>query len=272
MDNEAFEANQQNWDDRALIHYADENGSYGVNNFKKGFNTLGSIESAEIGEVKGLDILHLQCHFGLDTLSLARLGARVTGLYFSPNAIAIACQLAAESHLEAHFIEGNVRHVRELVKSTFDMVYATWGVFCWIPDAKLWIRNAASLLNEGGRLYIADGHPITGILEETADGKELRVTRNYTTSKLPEYYEATKTYTGVDTPLRHTACYEWHHSLEEFVCGAQEAGLQIQFLHEHNAATWQRYSALQNDSDGLWRFPPQMPAVSLSFSLMASKL
>jgi len=269
--NRALEANRRNWDDRALIHRADENGFYRVEEFQKGADTLGPIENAEIGDVKGLDILHLQCHFGLDTLSLARRGAKVTGLDFSSNAISFARQLAAESHLSADFIEGDVHQVNQLMKSTFDLVYATWGIFCWIPDAKLWIRNAAALLKPGGRLYIADDHPVAGMLEENADGERLEVVQSYSTNEVPESYEAETTYTGVATAIQHSTCYEWRHSLEEFVCGTQEAGLQISFLHEHYRLPWQRYSSMQKADDDLWHLPADKPTVPLAFSLLASK-
>jgi len=267
---EAIAANQRNWDERAGIHFQDDNGFYRVEQFKAGADVLGPLESVEVGDVAGLDVLHLQCHFGLDTLSLARRGACVTGLDFSTSAIETARRLAHETGLAAEFIRGDVHQVRQLVESTFDLVYATWGVFCWIPDAKLWIRNAASLLKPGGRLYIADDHPVTGMLEENASGR-LEAVQDYSTSNIPERYEATGTYTGVETPLQHSTCYEWRHSLEEFTGGATDAGLQIIFLHEHFVATWQRYSWLQKGADGLWHAPADKPRVPLTFSMMARK-
>jgi 2-polyprenyl-3-methyl-5-hydroxy-6-metoxy-1,4-benzoquinol methylase len=144
---DARDINRAHWDDRAEIHARDATGFYRIAEFRTGADTLTPIETAELGDVSGLRVLHLQCHLGLDTLSLVRRGAIVTGLDFSAKALGFARQLSAETGLHATFVEGDVHKVRDLVEGTFDLVFATWGIFCWIPDVARWLRGAASMLH-----------------------------------------------------------------------------------------------------------------------------
>ena len=130
--------NRRNWNDRAAIHVKDEAGGYRVQAFLDGADNLHDIEHAEIGDVKGLRIAHLQCHFGIDTLCLARRGASCVGLDFSPVAIAAARDLQARTGLDAQFVEGNVYDARRLIRGDFDMVYVTWGAIGWLPDIRRW--------------------------------------------------------------------------------------------------------------------------------------
>jgi len=201
------ELNRANWDERALIHAQDRTGFYRIAEFKAGADTLTPIEAAELGDVAGLRILHLQCHLGLDTLSLARRGAQVTGLDFSGNAIAFARELSSTIGLAATFVLADVSDVRAAVPGEFDLVYATWGVLCWIPDVRLWLRNAASMLATGGRLYLADDHPSAAQAEwaELADGSSaLFVAETWRTpADAPLMDEAPHTYTG-DTTSSNT--------------------------------------------------------------------
>ena len=165
-----LDANRLNWDERADIHAEDVTGAYAIERFLAGADTLHSIEANEIGDVAGLDVLHLQCHIGVDTLCLARRGARVTGLDFSANALRHARDLARKAKLEARFVLGNVYDAPALVGSVFDLVFTTWGTITWLPDIRRWGAAIALMLKPGGRLYFADSHPSLGVLEEV-DGK-----------------------------------------------------------------------------------------------------
>src|SRR5262245_11273672 len=133
-----IEANRRNWDERVAVHRADRTGFYGVEEFRRGGDTLGPIEAGEIGDVRGKRLLHLQCHFGLDTLSLARRGATVTGLDFSAPAIAMARDLAAETGLTARFVESDVYEAHAAIADRFDIVYVTWGALGWLNDIRRW--------------------------------------------------------------------------------------------------------------------------------------
>src|SRR5262245_11344938 len=151
--------NRMNWDERATIHARDQGGGYMLARFRAGEDALHEIEAAELGDVSGKRILHLQCHIGRDTLCLAPRGATVTGLDFSPAALAVARQLASETGLTATFVEGTVDDAPRLAPGPFDMVFTTWGTICWLPDMRSWARVVASVLAPGGELYFADCHP-----------------------------------------------------------------------------------------------------------------
>ena len=155
-----IEANRRNWDERVPIHRRDGTGFYAVERFIAGEKRLHAIETGELGEVAGKHVIHLQCHFGLDTLILARHGAIVTGLDFSPAAIEEAKRLAAGTGLPAQFVCADVYDARHAVSGEFDIAYVTWGTICWLPDLPRWARVIASLLAPGGFLYFADAHPI----------------------------------------------------------------------------------------------------------------
>ncbi len=154
-----LKVNRANWNDRAAIHYKDEAGGYRVKEFLAGEDNLHGIEDREVGDVRGKRIAHLQCHFGIDTLCLARRGASCVGLDFSPVAIAAARELQKQTGLDASFVEGNVYDARALIEGQFDMVYVTWGAINWLPDIARWAQVVASLLKPGGTLYLLEGHP-----------------------------------------------------------------------------------------------------------------
>jgi SAM-dependent methyltransferase len=275
--------NRANWEERALIHARDTTGFYRIAEFRAGADTLTSIESGELGDVSGLRILHLQCHLGLDSLSLARRGARVTGLDFSSNAVSFARELASSTSLDAVFVEADVDNVRSAVAGHFDLVYATWGVLCWIPDSRRWFSNAASMLAAGGRVYLADDHPAAIQTRETslADGTSPIVFDEHsaiavgepwrTGADAPLMIEEQHTYTGDTTTLEHAITRQWLHPLSEIVTGLLEAGLTLEFLHEHDRLPYRRYETMKSDSSGLWRLPAEMPGPPLAFSLMAGK-
>jgi SAM-dependent methyltransferase len=254
-DHDASEINRIHWDDRAEIHARDATGYYRI--------------------VSGLKVLHLQCHIGLDTLSLARRGAMVTGLDFSGKSISFARELSAETGLRATFAKGDVHDVRDLIAGTFDLVFATWGIFCWIPDVGRWIRGATSMLHPGGRLYIADDHPTAAQLEEQPgpDGQPcLIVTESWrSTPNAPVEYHASQSYTGDTASIDHTANRQWAHELSAFINGIVDSGLGLSFLHEHDRVPWRRFASMERVDAGLWRLPANAPSVPLAFSLLASR-
>ncbi len=165
---ESFAINRAWWDGVVETHVNSE--SYLTKAFLEGGDTLHPIESAEIGDVRGKALVHLQCHFGLDTLSLARRGAKVTGLDFAPKAVAQARALAAEAKLDARFVESNVYDAVAAIggAGTYDIAYVTWGAIYWLPDLDRWARIVAELLKPGGFLYLLEGHPMALSLEQKA--------------------------------------------------------------------------------------------------------
>lgn len=267
---DVFAINRRNWDDRARVHLQDRNGAYGIDAFRAGKDSLFPIEAAEIGDIAGKDVLHLQCHFGLDSLSLARRGARVTGLDFSPVAIAGARALAEETGLSARFVEGNLYDAPRLIAERFDMVYTTWGTLMWLPDLRQWAQVVAELLKLGGSFYFLDVHPYTMALDEV-DGRLQPCYAWRTPRDQPLIFVEETTYTGDDTALASPETRQWIHPLSDTVAALLEAGLTLDFLREHDVLTWQLFSFLEPAGNGLYRLPADRVPLPLSVSLRASK-
>ncbi|HXV24375.1 MAG TPA: class I SAM-dependent methyltransferase [Alphaproteobacteria bacterium] len=263
-------ANRRNWDERAGLHLLNRTGFYGIDRVRAGEDILHAIEAGEIGDLTGKRLLHLQCHFGLDTICLARRGAAVTGLDFSEVAIAGARALAAELGVTAEFVKGEIYDARAVLTGKFDRVYVTWGTICWLPDMRRWAQVVASLLASGGSLYLADTHPSAQILEEI-DG---RIVPHYpwrTPTSQPLVFDDPETYTGDPTKLTHTRNYEWIHPLSEIVTAVIEAGLVVEFLHEHERLPWKLFPSMAPCAGGLFRLPDKAVPIPLAFSLLAIK-
>src|SRR5690349_15703480 len=197
---EAIEINRRNWDERVGIHLRDTTGAYMIDRFLSGADTLYPLEAAEIGQLAGKRLLHLQCHIGLDTLSLARRGALVTGLDFSPRAIAAARDFSRKTGIAARFVEADIYDAPQATGETYDSIYTTWGTIVWLPDIRLWARAISMTLNPGGKLYFLDTHPYIMTLEE----QDARLVATYpwrTPSDAPLVCEESTTYTGDPTPI-----------------------------------------------------------------------
>jgi SAM-dependent methyltransferase len=263
------QANLANWNLRAALHRRDATGTYDVAGFLAGRDTLNPIEAAEIGDVRGRRIAHLQCHFGQDSLSLVRRGAAVVGLDFSPVAIAAARALAAEAGLQATFVEADVHDARERLAGAFDLVYATWGTISWLPDVRRWAAVAASLLGPGGSVYLADTHPSAMVLDE----REGRLEPTYgwrTPADRPDRFVETQSYTGDPFP-EPSESFNWIHPLSEVVGGLLGAGLRLGFLHEHERLPYRLYPSMVPAGGGLYRLADGTVPFPLSFSLRADR-
>ena len=168
-----LKANRENWNERTPIHARSE--FYDVEGFKAGRSTLTSIELEEVGEVAGRSLLHLQCHFGLDTMSWARLGAKVTGVDFSDQAIALARSLSKETGIEADFVLSDIYELPDVLDEQYDIVFTSFGVLNWLPDLKKWAQVIARFLKPGGTFYIVEFHPFADVFDEESDAVELRL-------------------------------------------------------------------------------------------------
>ncbi|MFZ1990917.1 MAG: class I SAM-dependent methyltransferase [Alphaproteobacteria bacterium] len=265
-----MEINRRNWNSRVAIHVRDATGSYDLKGFKRGADKLHAIEAGEIGDVSGLDLVHLQCHFGLDTLSLARRGARVTGIDFSAPAIEEARKLAVELGIPATFTLGNVYDTARLAPGPFDFVYTTWGTICWLPDLRPWAEQIARVLKPGGRFYFSDFHPTANMYEEVDGRIEPRFGWRTTPDK-PLAFETGTTYTGDATPLASPETREWIHPVSEIVGSLLDVGLTLVFLHEHERAPSRQFPSVIPDGKDLFRLPPGVVPFPLALSLMAQK-
>jgi SAM-dependent methyltransferase len=265
-----FAANRRSWDERVAIHLRDTTGFYGVDALRRGERTLGPLVASELGPVAGLSVAHLQCHFGLDTLTLARAGAGVTGLDFSPAAIAAARKLAQDTGVAARFVEGDVYDAPALIGETFDRVFVTWGAICWLPRIDRWARVVAALLRPGGRLYLAEGHPNIMPLEQE-DGR-LVVRHAWRQAPDQPYADvASATYTGDEHPLAQRTTYVWFHPLSSVIGALLDSGLRLDWLHEHEVLPWRAFPMMVEAGDGMFRLPPEQPPMALAYSLQASK-
>lgn len=261
------ESNKRMWDDLVPIH--EESKFYNVEGFKRGDQTLDPIEIEEIGDVSGKSLLHLMCHFGLDTMSWARLGAKVTGVDFSPQAIETAKRISKEMGIDARFICSDVHNVSEVLDDTFDIVFMSGGVLCWLRDLKHVIESAASLLKPNGIYYIRDFHPFSTVFDEEAKDK-LVVRYQYFESSEPVNYTATGSYaTEKPTPVR--VAYEWSHSVSEILNSMINSGLVVEFFNEFPFGSYRAYPFMQKSEDGRWRLPDRQNYVPLMFSVMARK-
>jgi SAM-dependent methyltransferase len=260
--------NHQLWNAWTPLHETAD--FYNLASFKAGDSSLRPIERAELTEVAGRSLLHLQCHFGLDTLSWARKGAIVTGVDFSDQSIALAQALSAELDIPAHFVCSDIDHAPSVLSGQFDIVFTSYGVLPWLRDLRRWAGVIAHFLKPNGIFYIVDDHPFMRILSARESG-ELMVANRYFYTEEPSRIEARGSYAAPgdeQTPLRHW--YIWNHSIGEILDALIGAGLRIEFLHEFPFAMRAKFPDMECGADGVWRFtkPPMIP---LLFSLQARK-
>jgi SAM-dependent methyltransferase len=264
------QANQLTWDERAAIHLRDAAGYYGIDRFRSGEDILLDIESAEIGDVRGRRLVHLQCHLGLDTLCLARRGAIVTGLDFSEAAITGARSLAAGAKLDAAFVRADVYDARRVLEGKFEIVFVSWGSLNWLPDIWRWAEVVAALLAPGGYLYLVEQHPFIAMMSEI-DGALQPAYGWRTPHDRPVVTDTPTAYNGDPTPLIHPRMHEWDHPLSDVIGALIAAGLRLDFLHEHEVLPWRRLPMMVPVTDRLFRLPNTQSAMPLSFSLKASR-
>ncbi|MET9336407.1 class I SAM-dependent methyltransferase [Nonomuraea sp. NPDC003804] len=256
--------NRANWDERVGIHLGSD--FYDVEGFKAGGQPLRPFELAEMGDVRGRRLIHLQCHFGLDTMAWARLGAEVTGVDLSGKAVEAARAIAAECGIEARFLEADVYDAAEVAGDGYDIVYTGIGALVWLPDMVRWAQVVASLLKPGGFLYLAEFHPFGDILD-FEDGS--RVAFDYF-DRRPQVEDYPHTYTGTEV-LRNATSVQFAHGLGEIVTALAGAGMRVEFLHEHDFTLFPRFESLERHG-GLYRFPEGRPGVPLLYSLRAARM
>jgi SAM-dependent methyltransferase len=265
--------NRANWDERVAHHLAAP--SYELDSLRAGQGRLEPIEEAELGPVAGQRLLHLQCHFGRDSLTLAQRGATVVGLDFSGEAVAAARHLAAELGLEqrARFVQSDLYAAREAIPepAAFDRVFVTWGTICWLPDVAEWARIVAWFLKPGGRFYFAEGHPAALVLDDLkrqADGMPGLAYPYF--ARRPLALDDPSDYANPEARLANSRTREWLHPLASVVTALIEAGLRLDWLHEHDAVPWRMFGAMEQGPDGLWRWPGEA-LLPLAYSLQATK-
>jgi SAM-dependent methyltransferase len=263
--------NRAHWDALAQAHgHGDP--IYDVEALIDGRDTLREAEAAAVreavGAVAGLDVLHLQCHIGFDAISLARRGARVVGVDFSPAALEKARALARRCEVDVEFVEADATKLGVDLHNRFDVVYATIGVLVWIDDLRAWMRSAAAALRGGGKLLLVDIHPMYGMLA-TVDPPRFDFPYAYDG---PRAFDEPGSYAGTELPVAATQTIEYAHSLGEVVNTALAAGLRIQHFEEHLDADHDpRGSVLEPEDDGRYRVRIGGEVLPMLFTLIAAK-
>ncbi len=278
MDNysEYFEANKELWNQRTTVHK--DSSFYNLSGFKDGDSVLTPVELKELGDVKGKKMLHLQCHFGMDSLDWARRGAEVTGVDLSDEAIREARQLADELSLDARFVCCNVYDLHpQLIESSkvsplrgdlegaFDIVFTSYGVVGWLPDLEKWAEIIYYYLKPGGIFYMAEFHPVVWMFDDEFthikyyyENRELIVTENY------------GTYTDRQADIKGKE-YSWNHSISEVLNALIKTGLRIEFFNEFMHSPYPCFSNTVKGEDGNWYIKGMEGKMPMMYSIRALK-
>lgn len=267
MTDDPVAINRAKWEDYAELHPTTE--FYDVPGFlaNPDRSTLQRPERELLGDLSGQSLVHLQCHIGLDTLSWARQGAEVVGVDFAENAVAAARDIRDEAGLtdRAEFVHCEVTDAADVLDRQFDVVFASYGVLCWIPDLQAWVDTAAALCKPGGRVFLADGHPV---LEAFDWDLSFREDSGYFRTE-PDHYDEPGSYADWDADVEHTAAVEFQHTLGDIVTAFAQAGLRIEVLREYPEATYEAFVSAENVAEGEYRIPGDpLPMV---YALLASK-
>ncbi|WP_153397516.1 class I SAM-dependent methyltransferase [Ornithinicoccus halotolerans] len=281
---EAYAANRANWDDRARVHA--DSGDYDLAGMARDPARVSTVVREDLAilaphlpragaqPLAGLEVCHLQCHIGTDTLSLARLGARgVTGVDLSPASLEIARDLAARAGTDIRYVEAEVTGAAAAVGQTFDHVHTSIGTICWLEDLTAWARTIAALLRPGGTFFLRDRHPVLAAFDDTVAGD---VRLGYRYWSLPpgqaQTYDEASTYTGGDhTRIRATRNYEWPHPVSEVLQALLDAGLRLVAVGEHDTLPWPALPVMELEGDGYVLPAPWRQQLPVAFSVVARR-
>lgn len=262
---DAIGANRQLWDQWTRAHETSE--FYDLDAFRRGASSLQSIELDALGEVVvGKDLLHLQCHFGLDTLSWARLGARVTGVDLSQEAVQLAQRLSRELEIPGRFLQCDVLQLDAVLDDTFDIVYTSYGVLDWLPDLDRWAEVIAGRLRPGGLFYMVEFHPLASALGD--DGKTLRYP--YFPHAEPIRLVEKGSYAAPDSDMEGEL-FVWSHSLSEILTALLGQGLVLESFREFPWSPYDCFPFTQEVEPGRAIVPGLEGKIPLTFSLAARR-
>ncbi len=264
-------ANLAMWDERVPIHVGSE--MYANEEFKRGGLTIADYELEEVGDLRGKTLVHLQCHFGQDTSSWARAGAKsVTGLDFSPAAVKAANKLASDIGIDAKFVESDVYDALEtLPDAPYDIVYTGRGALIWLPDLPRWAQIVTALLKPGGLFYIREHHPFPYIFDEDPAVASPRLKYHYFNDEAL-HDNTPGSYTDLEAKTTKNESYEWTHTIGELITALADAGLVVDLMKERDAIGYQSLGALVQGDDGMWRMPGDLHgSLPLEYTLRARK-
>jgi SAM-dependent methyltransferase len=260
--------NRDRWDDLVEIHAKSD--FYDLEGFRKGGLRLTDYEVEEVGDVTGKSLLHLQCHFGMDTMSWSRLGASTVGADFSEEAVELGNKLAKELDLDARFVCSDIDSLPDNLDERFDIVYTSNGVLHWLPDLNRWAEVIAHFLKPGGMFYITEVHPVAQIFDDKEPTDDPRLGYPYFHRKDPMMFLPKATYADFEAKVDHPLEFAWIHHMGEIVTSLIQQGLRIDFLKERPTANEGR-PFLHRKEDGYWHLKREDGEIPLTFSLKATK-
>jgi 2-polyprenyl-3-methyl-5-hydroxy-6-metoxy-1,4-benzoquinol methylase len=260
-----IEVNKSLWNGKTEIHVKTD--FYDVESFKKGKSSLNYLELEALGDVKGKSILHLQCHFGMDSLSWARLGAEVTGVDLSDKAVETARALNSELGLDAEFICSDVYELKNNLDKKYDIVFTSYGVIGWLPDLSKWADVISHFLKPGGVFYMAEFHPVVWMFDEDISKIQYSYFSNETIIE-----EIKGTYADRDADFKHNS-YGWNHSISEVLTSLWNSGLKITEFNEYPFSFYDcfKHDVIEKDKNGFWRFKGLEDKMPVMFSEKAEK-
>ncbi len=263
--------NRAMWDERAPAHAASPD--YQIERFLTDPDHLSEVVTFDLprlGPISGLRGVHLQCHIGTDTLSLARLGATVSGLDFSAAAIEQARSLARQTGTEIDYHVSDVyRAVEVLGADRYDFVFTGIGALCWLPDITRWAETVAGLLRPGGRLFLREGHPVLWATDLDRMDGSLVIDFPYFERTDPTIWDEPGTYVDTETEFANTRSAEWNHGIGEILTAVLGAGLTITAFEEHRSVPWQAMPGMVQDENGEYRLPERPDRLPLTYTLQA---
>jgi SAM-dependent methyltransferase len=246
------DVNRAMWGDRVAAHAASPD--YAVSRFTEDpafLSDVVSFDRTRLGDIEGLDAVHLQCHIGTDTVSLARLGARMTALDFSAPALEQGRRLAEAVGVEIDFVESDLYGAPDaLGRERFDLVYTGVGALCWLPDVRRWAEVVRSLLRPGGRLFIREGHPVLWALADPRPDGLIVLEFPYFERQEPTIWDEGGTYVETDQVFTQNVSHEWNHGIGEIISAVLAAGLELTAFEEHDSVPWDAQPGQMTDLGG----------------------
>lgn len=262
--------NLANLDSRVAIHYSSD--EYGVERYAADPEHLSSVvrfDKDKVGPVDGKSLLHLQCHVGTDTVSWARLGADVTGVDFSPEAVAAGRRLSRDSDTPVTFVESELYDAPVELRKQFDVVYTGVGAICWLPDIRGWAEVLDALLKPGGTFYMREGHPLMWSLDWDDPAGTLTLAYPYFEGR-PAEFGATESYIG-HGEVTSPKTYDWNHGVGEVLSALLDVGLRLDAIEEYDFCEWKATEQMVEDIKGHWRLPEGSLRIPMMWSIKATK-
>jgi SAM-dependent methyltransferase len=270
---DSLATNRAHWDERAPAHAASPD--YDAHRFRADPAFLSDtvrFDLPRLGDLHGVRGVHLQCHIGTDTLSLARLGARMTGLDFSPASLHEARRLAGAAGTDVTFVESDVHRALDVLPAGgFDLVYTGVGALGWLPEIRRWAGVVAALLRPGGRLFLREAHPVLWSLDERRT-EALVIDQPYFEHRAPLVYDDAGTYVDTDVTFTHTTAHSWNHGLGEIVTALLDEGMALTQLVEHDSVPWNALPGQMSElENGEWRLRDRPERLPHSYTLQARR-